>query len=252
MLSCSNNNFLEIKLEWFIWFEILDWLCSQFWINFKTWYHTYAYNKLWVKNTDWYLVILEENPIFKKWIFWKWDLILKDKKSPAILWENYKWKNYNFWNLCYINYKPDTNKIKKYDIIDCLKINDYNKENNFDLSIKLDSKKCFIKYKFPEKNSKLQKCELWENPWFFYENCCPEDEYYLLIFLREKYVSWEIKTIQDLKNFIKQESEIYEKTKTETQTPKTEINFQNPIFQTWFFESIIFSTILLFAYLFKN
>lgn len=138
------------------------------------------------------------------------------------------------------------------------------KKENFDLFIDLNTETCLVKYEFPKyEKPKLKKCVTWQEPWLYYENCCPEDEYYLLIFLREKYVSWEIKTIQDLKNFIKQENEKFEKkseilnqvhnyNRTETQTPKTEINFSQKISQVWFFESIIFSTILLFAYLFKN
>ncbi|PZM85036.1 hypothetical protein DLH72_02435 [Candidatus Gracilibacteria bacterium] len=200
-----------------------------------------------------YAIILVENKLYKKGIFGEGDLILRDDKNPYVLWQNYKGKNYNIGNMCYQNYKPEKKEVKEYDLVKCSKIDTYKEKENFDLFIDLNTEICLVKYEFPKyEKPKLKKCVTGQEPGLYYENCCPSEEYDLFMLLKQKVKSNELKTIQDLKNFIKQENEIYEKTKTETQTPKTEINFSQKISQFGFFESIIFSTILLFAYLFRN
>lgn len=210
-----------------------------------------TYDKKWTFRGE-YAIILVENKLYKKWIFWEWDIILRDEKNPYVLWQNYKWKDYNIWNMCYQNYKPEKKEIKEYDLVKCSEVDTYKEKANFDLFIDLNTETCLVKYKVPKyKKPELKRCETWQKPWIYYENCCPAEEYDLFMELKQKINNKELKTTLDLKNFIKQENEKFEKTKTEIQTPKTEVDFSQKIPQVWFFETIIFSFLLIISF-FKN
>ncbi len=109
----SNWFYLSIFHQWFYakkwyFYEPLSWHNKKEWLPLKQKSHWVLYNS--------YIVVLWENDIYKTWIFWYWDVVLKDELNTSLLWLNYKWKNYNIWNLCYQNYKPEKKKLKNMNL----------------------------------------------------------------------------------------------------------------------------------------
>lgn len=117
----------------------------------------------------------------------------------------------------------------------------------------MNTEKCFVKYKVQQyKKPRLEKCKAWQEPWLYYENCCPAEEYDLFMLLKQKVKNKELITVKDLKEFLRVENKKFEETKIEIQAPKKEINHSGFVPQAWFLESIIFTTLIILNFLFKK
>ena len=82
----------------------------------------------------------------------------------------------------------------------------------------MNTEKCFVKYKVQQyKKPRLEKCKAWQEPWLYYENCCPAEEYDLFMLLKQKVKNKELITVKDLKEFLRVENKKFEGTKIEIQ-----------------------------------
>lgn len=139
-------------------------------------------------------------------------------------------------NLCYQKSKPTVLKspIVTANCQDSEMINFLLNDSNFYFShTKTDWYNCAhifkrkIKEEKPYVPPKLKKCELWEKPWDYYENCCPVEEYNMLIFKKK----------------IEKTNLFLEKKELKTETKEVMIPIDKPlsIEQTWLLENTIFS-----------
>jgi len=239
--NCIDSSWKQKNLKpWEIWFWAWPWVWC-YWLKeeeIKT-------DNFWRPKIDNYLIILRENIKFKKWIFTKDDVILKDSLNPNLIIENYNWTTYNLWNLCYQNYKPS---IFDYSInlTSCDTIKSYWERWDFTWFSQINEELCFPhldskKFKVPE----LKKCWYQEYSWVYYENCCPFQEYDLLMLIRSKIKSKEIKTKDDMIKFVRTENQRYEQSQKEI--PKKIQDFEGISFV-----SIIFLFLIIFIKLFKS
>jgi hypothetical protein len=92
---------------------------------------------------------------------------------------------------------------------------------------------------------KLKRCEKDQKPGLYYENCCSEQEYDLLMLIRSKIKSKEIKTKDDMIKFVRTENQRYEQSQKEI--PKKIQDFESISFV-----SVILLFLIIFIKLFKS
>jgi hypothetical protein len=92
---------------------------------------------------------------------------------------------------------------------------------------------------------KLKRCEKDQKPGLYYENCCPFQEYDLLMLIRSKIKSKEIKTRDDMIKFVRTENQRYEQSQKEI--PKKIQDFEGISFV-----SVILLFLIIFIKLFKS
>ena len=195
-----------------------------------------------------YYLIFKDSLNFKKWIFSNEDVILKDSANPSVILERYKWDTYNLWNLCYQNYKPSIFDQSIY-ITECDTLAQfYWEKGDFNWYIKINDNLCFVKRENKFKKPELKRCEWPQDPWIYYENCCPFQEYDLLMLIRSKIKSKEIKTKEDMIKFVRIENQKYEQIHNTTQDDDSRmIDFE------WIsFISVVLLFLIIFIKLFKS
>ena len=147
--------------------------------------------------------------------------------------------------MCYQNYKPS---IFDYSInlTSCDTIKNYWERWDFTWFSQINEELCFPhldskKFKIPE----LKKCWYQEYSWIYYENCCPFQEYDLLMLIRSKIKSKEIKTRDDMIKFVRTENQRYEQSQKEIQKKIQD-------FEGISFVSVILLFLIIFIKLFKS
>ena len=233
---------LKTKLKedeiWFVWSNKCYWIKENQIVVDSFWRPN-----IW--DTSFYL-ILKESSKFKKWAFSSDDIMIKDSINPNVILEKYNGTTYNLWNLCYQNYKPSIFDYSIY-ITECNTLSKlYWERWDFNWYMKLSENLClpvFEKKKF--QIPKLKRCEKDQKPGLYYENCCSEQEYDLLMLIRSKIKSKEIKTKDDMIKFVRTENQRYEQSQKEI--PKKIQDFEGISFV-----SIIFLFLIIFIKLFKS